>query len=138
MTPGVSVPRWTGVALSVLLVVLVAGLAYHPAPRAHPAAAGRFRSGRRAARRGGCGAACAVSARRAGGVNPGRVVVMVAVGGQVAGRHDPGVPLARVAATVGIAAGTGLTLSALLALSIIATTPRVVLSRSRLHRQHPP
>ena len=33
----------------------------------------------------------------------GWVVVMVAVGGQVAGRHGQGVALARVAATVGIA-----------------------------------
>lgn len=29
MTPGVSVPSWTGVALSVVLVALTAGLAYH-------------------------------------------------------------------------------------------------------------
>jgi putative ABC transport system permease protein len=126
VTPGVSVPSWTGVALSVVLVALTAGLAYHQhLGLTRPLLVASTRAGVQLV---GVGVVLLVLFQHAGLWGAlGWVVVMVAVGGQVAGRHGQGVPLARVAATVGIAAGTGLTLGALLVLSIVATAPRVVI-----------
>jgi putative ABC transport system permease protein len=120
------VPTWTGVAMSVLLVALTAGLAYYQRlGLTWPLLVASARAGVQLV---AVGAVLLVLFRHAGLWGAlGWVVVMVVIGGQVAGRHGHGLPLARMAASVGIATGTGLTLGALLALRIVATTPRVVI-----------
>lgn len=124
--PGVSVPSWGGVGLSLLLVALAAGLAYHQR-------LGLTRELLVASARAGVqliavGAVLLVLFSHGGLLGAlGWVAVMVVIAGQVAGRHGRGLPQARLAASVGIAAGSGVTLGALVALGIIATEPRVVI-----------
>jgi putative ABC transport system permease protein len=54
------------------------------------------------------------------------VTVMIGIAGQVAGHRGRGLPRASISATAGVAAGTLITLGALLALGVISTTSRVV------------
>jgi putative ABC transport system permease protein len=86
VTPGVSVPSWTGVALSVLLVALTAGLAYYQRlGLTRPLLVASARAGVQLV---GVGVVLLVLFKHAGLWGAlGWVVVMVAVGGQVAGRH---------------------------------------------------
>jgi putative ABC transport system permease protein len=73
------------------------------------------------------GAMLLILFRRAG--LPGAVVwvsAMILIAGQVAGRRGMGVPRARSAATVGVAAGTGVTLGALLITGVIEPQARVM------------
>lgn len=123
---GVSVPSWSGVGLSLVLVALAAGLAYHQrlgVTRALLAAAARA-GGQLIA----VGAVLLVLFRHGGLLGAlGWVTLMVTIAGQVAGRHGHGLPRSRLAASLGIAAGSGITLGALIALGIITTQARVVI-----------
>jgi putative ABC transport system permease protein len=56
----------------------------------------------------------------------GWAALMVVIAGQVAGRRGGGVPRSRMAATIGVAAGGGSTLLALVLLGVIAAQARVV------------
>jgi putative ABC transport system permease protein len=56
----------------------------------------------------------------------GWAALMVVIAGQVAGRRGTGVARSRVAATIGVAAGGGTTLLALVLLGVIAAQARVV------------
>jgi putative ABC transport system permease protein len=124
-TSTLAVPSWGGVAASLLLVVVAAAVASRQ----------RLRLTREivvAAARAGLqliavGAILLVLFRRAGLPGAaGWVALMILIAGQVAGRRGVGVPRARIAATVGVATGTGVTLVALLAGRVIATQPRVI------------
>jgi putative ABC transport system permease protein len=124
-TSGSAVPTWGGVAASLLLVGMAAALAYRE----------RLRLTRdivvAAARAGvqliAAGAILLVLFRSAGlpGAT-GWVTAMILIAGQVAGRRGIGVPRARVAATVGVAVGTGVTLGALVLARVIDAQPRVI------------
>jgi UDP-glucose/iron transport system permease protein len=120
-----SVPSWSGVAASLLLVAVAAAVAYRQ----------RLRLTREllmAAVRGGVqlvavGAILLFLFQRAGLPGAaGWVIVMVLIAGQVAGRRGAGLPRAKLAATVGVATGTVITLAALLAGRVIATEARVI------------
>ncbi|WP_019930518.1 ABC transporter permease [Nocardia sp. BMG111209] len=120
-----SVPSWWGVAASLLLVALAAGIAYRQ----------RLRLTRElliAAARAGVqliavGAILLLLFQHTG--LPGGlawVALMIVVAGQVAGRRGAGLPHAVWAATIGVAFGAVLTLGVLLVLRVISTEARVV------------
>src|SRR6516165_12758038 len=125
-TSGLAVPGWGGVAASLLLVAVAAAVAYRE----------RLRLTRdivvAAARAGvqliAAGAILLVLFRSAGlpGAT-GWVTAMILIAGQVAGRRGMGVPRARIAATVGVAVGTGVTLDALVLARVIDAQPRVII-----------
>jgi putative ABC transport system permease protein len=124
-TSTLAVPSWGGVAASLLLVAVAGAVAYRQ----------RLRLTREivlAAARAGLqliavGAILLVLFRRAGLPGAaGWVTVMILIAGQVAGRRGVGVPRARIAATVGVAAGTVVALGALLVTGVIAPQPRVI------------
>ena len=124
-TSGLGVPSWGGVAASLLLVAVAAAVAYRQR-------LGLTRDIVVAAARAGVqlitvGAILLVLFRRAGLPGAaGWVAVMILIAGQVAGRRGVGVPRARIAATVGVAVGTVITLGALLAAGVIAPRPPVI------------
>ena len=124
-TSGLGVPSWGGVAASLLLVAVAAAVAYRQR-------LGLTRDIVAAAARAGVqliavGAILLVLFRRAGLPGAaGWVAVMILIAGQVAGRRGVGVPRARIAATVGVAVGTVITLGALLAAGVIAPRPPVI------------
>lgn len=120
------IPTWWGVAASGLLVVLAAGVSW------------RFRLGLSreimlvALRAGAQLVAVGVllgAVFRLGGLAAAAawLVIMVVIGGQVAGRRAAGLPAARVTATAAIAAGATATLGILLILGIVATDVTVVI-----------
>jgi putative ABC transport system permease protein len=122
---GLSAPNWTEVTASLLLVAVATVVAYRQR-------LGLTRELVVAAVRAGVqlvavGAVLLVIFAHTG--LPGGlawVVVMIGIAGQVAGRRGRGVPRATRSATVGVAAGTVITLGALLALGVISTDPRAV------------
>jgi putative ABC transport system permease protein len=120
-----SVPAWTGVAASLLLVAIAVVAAHRQ--RLHltrELVAAAVRAGVQLV---AVGAILLVVFRRAG--LPGGfawVALMVVVAGQVAGRRGTGIPHARVAATAGIAAATAITLAILLLPRVISMQPRVI------------
>jgi putative ABC transport system permease protein len=125
-TSTLAVPSWGGVAASLILVAVAAAVTYRQ----------RLRLTRdivvAAARAGvqliAVGAILLVLFQRAGLPGAaGWVAVMILIAGQVAGRRGVGVPRARIAATVGVAAGTVVTLGALLAAGVIAAQAPVVI-----------
>ena len=124
-TSGLGVPSWGGVAASLLLVAVAAAVAFRQR-------LGLTRDIVVAAARAGVqliavGAILLVLFRRAGLPGAaGWVAVMILIAGQVAGRRGAGVPRARIAATVGIAGGTVITLGTLLAAGVIAPRPPVI------------
>jgi putative ABC transport system permease protein len=124
-TSGLAVPSWGGVAASLLLVALAAAVAYRQR-------LGLTRDIVVAAARAwlqliAVGAILLVLFRRAGlPGSAGWLVVMVLIAGHVAGRRGVGVPRARIAATAGVAAGTGIALGALLVTRVVAPQPPVI------------
>jgi UDP-glucose/iron transport system permease protein len=124
-TPGLAVPSWGGVAVSLLLVAIAAAVAYHQRLRlTRELVVAAVRAGVQLV---AVGAILLVLFKRAGLAGAvGWVIVMVLIAGQVAGRRGAGVPRARLAATAGVATGTALTLVALLAGRVIAIQPRVI------------
>ncbi|MFD6162018.1 ABC transporter permease [Nocardia sp. NPDC060256] len=125
MVQGLSVPDWSGVSASLLLVALAAFIAY----RQH---LGLTRELVIAAIRAGVqliavGAILLIVFRHT--ALPGAfawVILMVIIAGQVAGRRGAGLPQARRTATIGVAVGASITLGALVLLGVISTEPRVV------------
>jgi putative ABC transport system permease protein len=126
MSSGLAVPGWGGVAASLLLVAVAAAVAYRER-------LGLTRDIIVASARAGlqliaAGAILLVLFRWAGLPGAaGWVTVMILIAGQVAGRRGMGVPRARIAATVGVAGGTGFTLGALVIARVIdARAPVIV------------
>lgn len=125
MSTGLSVPSWTGVIASLLLVALAAAVAY----RQRLGLTGELVV---AAVRAGIqlvavGALLLVIFARTGLPGGfGWVIVMMVIAGQVAGRRGRGLRRARLSATAGVAVGTTITLGVLLLLAVIAMQPRVV------------
>ena len=125
MNTALSVPSWTGVTASLLLVALAAAIAYRQR-------LGLSRELLVAAVRAGIqlvavGAVLLVIFARAGLPGGfGWVIVMVLIAGHIAGRRGRGLRRARWSATAGVAAGTIITLGGLLLLRVIAMQPRVV------------
>jgi putative ABC transport system permease protein len=122
---GLSVPNWGEVTASLLLVALAAGLALRE--RLHLTRELIIAALRAGVQLVAVGALLLVLFARTG--LPGAfawVTIMVLIAGQVAGRRGAGLPHARWAATVGVTAGSAITLGALLALGVISTQSRVV------------
>ncbi|MET8759480.1 iron export ABC transporter permease subunit FetB [Lentzea sp. NPDC004782] len=116
---------WGGVAASALLVLLVVAVTYQQ--RLHLTRELAIASVRAAIQLIAVGALLVVLFARTG--LPGAlawVVVMILIAGQVAGRRGGGLPRARWAATAGVAAGSAVTLGALVALGVISTQARVI------------
>ncbi|CCK61108.1 ABC transporter permease [Mycobacterium canetti] len=126
-TSGLAVPGWGGVAASLLLVAVAAAMAYRERLRlTGDIVIAAARAGLQLI----AAAAILLVVFRWAGLPgaAGWVIVMVLIAGQVAGRRGAGVPRARIAATAGVAAGTAVTLVALLAGRVIATQPRVIVA----------
>jgi putative ABC transport system permease protein len=118
-------PSWGGVTASLLLVAVAAAVAYRQRLRlTREIVAAGVRAGVQLI---AVSAILLVLFRRAGLPGAaGWVTVMILIAGQVAGRRGVGVPRARTAATVGVAAGTVVTLGALLAAGVIAPQAPVI------------
>ena len=122
---GISVPSWTGVAASLLLVGLTAAVAYRQ--RLHLTRELIIAALRAGVQLVAVGALLLVIFARAG--LPGAfawIAIMILIAGQVAGHRGTSLPRARAAATAGVATGSVITLGTLLALGIISTQARVV------------
>ncbi|MGW6928421.1 ABC transporter permease [Lentzea sp. NPDC054927] len=116
---------WSGVAASLLLVVLVAAVTYWQ--RLHVTRELAIASVRAAVQLIAVGALLVFLFAHTG--LPGAlawVVVMILIAGQVAGRRGGGLPRARWAATAGVATGSAVTLGALVVLGVISTQARVI------------
>ncbi|MEV0466849.1 iron export ABC transporter permease subunit FetB [Nocardia tengchongensis] len=125
MTPGLSVPDWTGVAASLLLVALAAGIAYRQ--HLHLTRELLIAAARAGVQLIAVGAILLVLFRHTGLPGAlGWVALMIVIAGQVAGRRGAGLPHARRSATIGVAFGACITLGALIVLGIISTQARVV------------
>ena len=125
MSPGLSVPNWTGVIASLLLVALAAAVAYRQRlDLSRELVVASVRAGIQLV---AVGAVLGVIFARAGLPGGfGWVIVMVVIAGQIAGGRGRGLRRARWSATTGVAAGTIITLGGLLLLRVIAMEPRVV------------
>jgi putative ABC transport system permease protein len=122
---GLSVPSWTGVATSLLLVGVATAIAYHQRLRlTRDLVIATVRAGAQLVAVGGLLLAVFAHAGLPGAF--GWVGAMIALAGQVAGRRGTGLPRARWAATCGVATGGALTLVTLLSLGVISAQPRVV------------
>lgn len=123
--PGISVPSWLGVAASLVLVAITAAVAYRQRLQlTRELVVASLRAGVQLV---AVGALLLVIFAHAG--LPGAfawVMVMILIAGQVAGHRGTGLPHARQAATAGVAIGSVITLSILLALGVISTQARVV------------
>ncbi|PXX70775.1 putative ABC transport system permease protein [Nocardia tenerifensis] len=122
---GLSVPDWTGVSASLLLVGLAAFIAYRQRLElTRELVIAAVRAGIQLV---AVGAILLVVFRHT--ALPGAfawVIVMVIIAGQVAGRRGAELPRARRTATIGVAVGATVTLGALVLLGVISTEPRVV------------
>lgn len=116
---------WTGVAASLLLVVLVIAVAHQQ--RLQLTRELTIASLRAAVQLVAVGALLTFLFSHTGLPGAlGWVAVMVLIAGQVAGSRGGGLPRARWAATAGVAAASAITLGSLVVLGIISTQPRVV------------
>jgi putative ABC transport system permease protein len=123
---GLNVPSWAAVAASALLVVIAAVVAH--LQRLHLTRELLVASARAAIQLIAVGAALLVVFAHAG--TPGAlgwVAGMVIIAGQVAARHGRRLPKARQIATIAVAAGSTITLGALLTLRVISPQSRVVI-----------
>jgi putative ABC transport system permease protein len=122
---GLSVPSWGGVAASLVFVALTVAIAYRQ--RLQLTRELVMASVRAGVQLVAAGAVLLFVFHHTGLPGAfGWVVLMVIIAGQVAGRRGRGLPHVYRAATAGVAAGTILTLSAMVALGIISTESRVV------------
>jgi putative ABC transport system permease protein len=124
-TSGLAVPSWGGVAASLLLVAVAAAVAYRQRLRlTRDIVVAAARAGLQLI---AAGAILLVVFRWAGLPGAaGWVTAMILIAGQVAGRRGMGVPRSRIAATVGVAAGTGVTLGALVIARVIDAQATVI------------
>jgi putative ABC transport system permease protein len=123
---GFSVPSWEGVAASLVLVALSAVVALRQRlGLTRELIAASVRAGVQLV---AVGAVLLALFRYTGLPGAfGWLIVMIVIAGQVAGQRGKGVPRARPAATVGVAAGSVITLGTLLVCGVITTQPRVVI-----------
>jgi UDP-glucose/iron transport system permease protein len=125
MNTGLSVPSWTGVIASLLLVALAAAVAYRQRlGLTRELVVAAVRAGIQLVAVGAVLGVIFAHTGLPGGF--GWVIVMVLIAGQVAGRRGRGLRRARSSATAGVAAGTIITLGGLLALRVITMQPRVI------------
>ncbi|WP_309231309.1 ABC transporter permease [Nocardia sp. SYP-A9097] len=125
MTNELSVPDWTGVSASLLLVGLAALIAYRQ--RLNLTRELLIAAARAGVQLIAVGAILLILFRHTGLPGAlGWVVLMVVIAGFVAGRRGAGLPHARRSATLGVAFGSTVTLGALILLGVISTHARVV------------
>jgi putative ABC transport system permease protein len=125
MTDSLSVPDWSGVIASLLLVAVAALVAYRQ--HLHLTRELLVAAGRAGVQLVAVGAVLLVLFRHTGLSGAfAWVILMVLIAGQVAGRRGADLPQARRAATIGVAIGAAVTLGALVILGVISTEPRVV------------
>lgn len=125
MTQTLSVPDWTGVSASLLLVALAALIAYRQ--HLHLTRELLIAAARAGVQLIAVGAILLILFRHTG--LPGAlawVLMMILIAGYVAGRRGAGLPHARRTATLGVAFGAAITLGSLIVLGIISTQARVV------------
>lgn len=125
MTQTLSVPDWTGVSASLLLVALAALIAYRQ--HLHLTRELLIAAARAGVQLIAVGAILLILFRHTG--LPGAlawVLMMILIAGYVAGRRGAGLPHARRTATLGVAFGATITLGSLIVLGIISTQARVV------------
>jgi putative ABC transport system permease protein len=120
------VPSWAAVAASALLVILAAAVAHRQ--RLHLTRQLLVAAARAAVQLIAAGAVLLVLFKHGGTAGAlGWVAVMVIIAGQVGARHGRTLPKARLIATAAVAAGTVVTLGALLGLRVIPLQPRTVI-----------
>ncbi|KZM70352.1 iron export ABC transporter permease subunit FetB [Nocardia terpenica] len=125
MTQGLSVPDWSGVAASLVLVAVAALIAYRQ--HLHLTRELVIAAARAGVQLVAVGAVLLVLFRHTGLPGAlGWVVLMIVIAGQVAGRRGAGLPHAIRAATIGVAFGSVLTLGGLMLLGVISAQSRVV------------
>ncbi|QIS22225.1 ABC transporter permease [Nocardia terpenica] len=125
MTQGLSVPDWSGVAASLVLVAVAALIAYRQ--HLHLTRELVIAAARAGVQLVAVGAVLLILFRHTGLPGAlGWVVLMIVIAGQVAGRRGAGLPHAIRAATIGVAFGSVLTLGGLMLLGVISAQSRVV------------
>ncbi|MEV6773489.1 iron export ABC transporter permease subunit FetB [Nocardia sp. NPDC051030] len=125
MTQELSVPNWTGVGASLILVALAAVIAYRQ--HLHLTRELLIAAARAGVQLIAVGAILLILFRHTGLPGAlGWVVLMVIIAGFVAGRRGAGLPHAQLSATIGVAFGSSITLGALILLGVISTHARVV------------
>ncbi|MCI2419776.1 iron export ABC transporter permease subunit FetB [Saccharopolyspora sp. K220] len=122
---GLTVPTWTAVAASLLLVALTAALALrHRLHLTKELVVASVRAGVQLIAVGAVLVALFEYAGLPGAL--GWIAFMVALGGQVAGYRGRGLPWARTTATAGVATASTITLGSLVALGAISPQPRIL------------
>jgi putative ABC transport system permease protein len=123
---GLSVPGWTEVAASLLLVAAAAAISLRQRLQlTRELVVAALRAGVQLV---AVGVVLLVLFDHAGLPGAlGWIVLMVVLGGQVAGYRGRGLPRARWTATAGVAAGSTVTLGVLVTLGVISTQPRVLI-----------
>ncbi|ATL70012.1 ABC transporter permease [Nocardia terpenica] len=125
MTQGLSVPDWSGVAASLVLVAVAALIAYRQ--HLHLTRELVIAAARAGVQLIAVGAVLLILFRHTGLPGAlGWVALMIVIAGQVAGRRGAGLPHAIRAATIGVAVGSVLTLGGLMLLGVISAQSRVV------------
>jgi putative ABC transport system permease protein len=123
---GLSVPSWPAVVASALLVALAAAVAY--SQRLHLTRELLVAAARAGIQLAAVGAVLLVVFAHTGTAGAlSWVAVMVIIAGQVAGRRGQALPRARRVATIAVAAGSAITLGALLVLGVISPQSRVII-----------
>ncbi len=124
-TSALAVPSWGGVGVSLLLVTVAGAIAYRQ--RLSLTRELVVSCARAAVQLVTAGALLRILFQRTSLLGAaGWIILMTTVAGQVAGRRAPGLRNARVFATGGVAASTGVTLAALLAGRVITAETRVI------------
>lgn len=120
-----AVPSWGGVGVSLLLVTVASAVAYRQ--RLGLTKELLIAAARAALQLVTAGALLRALFLRTGLLGAaGWITTMTIIAGQVAGRRGAGIPQARIIATGGVAASTGVTLATLLTGRVIAAETRVI------------
>lgn len=120
-----AVPSWGGVGVSLLLVTVASAVAYRQ--RLGLTKELLIAAARAALQLVTAGALLRALFLRTGLLGAaGWITMMTIIAGQVAGRRGAGIPQARIIATGGVAASTGVTLATLLTGRVIAAETRVI------------
>jgi putative ABC transport system permease protein len=122
---GLAVPSWSGVIASLALIALAAIVAYWQQLRlTRDLIIAAVRAGIQLVAVGALLVVLFAHTDLPGAF--GWVVVMIFIAGQVAGRRGAGLPRAKLAATVGIAVGSGITLVVLFLMGVISVHAKVI------------
>lgn len=120
-----AVPSWGGVGVSLLLVTVASAVAYRQ--RLGLTKELLIAAARAALQLVTAGALLRALFLRTGLLGAaGWITMMTIIAGQVAGRRGAGIPQARIIATGGVAASTGVTLATLLTGRVVAAETRVI------------